>query len=122
MGKRLPLLAEDDLERRLLEEVASAPDGRKRAAVEALELPRRDRLDDLWRGSPMRVAEAQKLARWLGYELHLARVKDRKASPAWTGGELGNLPPAQAAAVRQVVARRKAGKAEQAAPKRRRAV
>lgn len=125
MGKRVPLLATDDIEQRLLEEVAAAPDGRRRAALEALELPRRDRIDDMWRGSPMRVGEARRLASWLGYDLRIVRVKDRKLSPAWADAELVNVAPAQAAAVRDVVAartKRRAIAADQRVPRRRKAV
>ena len=83
MGRRRALSAQDDIERQLLLEVAAAPDGKRRAAAEALGLPRRDRIDDLWAGSPMRVAEARALAKWLGKELRLAEVTPLRESPAY---------------------------------------
>lgn len=94
MGTRRALLARDELERTLLQEAAAAPDGRLRAALQALHLPRRDRIDDMWAGSPMRVSEARAIAKWLGYEIRLKRVVPRDRAAAYRDEDPNGNQPA----------------------------
>lgn len=84
MGQRGGLKSPDEIERELLKEItALGSDGRRRAAIEALQRPTRDRVDQMWRGSPMKVAEARRLADWIGYELKLVRRPGWKDAPAY---------------------------------------
>lgn len=83
MAKSRPLAARDPIEKDLLTAIAALGNqGRERAASEALKRSR-DRVDDMWNGSPMRVAEVRAIAGWLGYEVKLIRLPEWKDAPAY---------------------------------------
>lgn len=83
MAKSKPLATTDPIERELLTLLAAQGNqARERVASEALKRSR-DRIDDIWNGSPMRMGEARAIAGWLGYELKLIRFQRWREAAAY---------------------------------------